>query len=407
MHVLFVHQNFPAQFGHVAAYLAQRGHRCTFLSERPATPVAGMERMQYQVKGGARETNHYCSRTFENSIWHAHAIFEALKARPDVQPDLVVGHSGLGSVLFLRELYRCPVINYFEYYYHTSRSDMDFRPDFPTTELDRLRAQARNAMLLLDLENCDAGYCPTEWQRSKFPATFQSKLRVIFDGVDTDVWRRQPEPVDRRFGAVQFPGDKKLVTYVARGMESMRGFDIFLRIAKRLCDERRDVVVAVVGQDRVCYGGDLKHIQGSSFKDWVLRQDRYDLSRIHFLGLLPPTDLARLLSLSDLHVYLTVPFVLSWSLMDALACGCTVLASATDPVKEVIRDGENGLLVDFFDVDGFVAKSHQILNDPEAHRHLGQAGQRLIMERYSAAICLPKIEAFFARVAMANAAGGT
>src|SRR5262249_51532210 len=144
MHVCFVHQNFPAQFGHVAAHLVQKhGYRCTFVTEVPPGKEGGVERIQYKAKGGATKQTHFCSRTFENSIWHSAAVYEALKARPDIQPDLVVGHSGLGSVLFLRELYRCPIINYFEYFYHVRQSDMDFRPDFPTTDLDRIRARAR------------------------------------------------------------------------------------------------------------------------------------------------------------------------------------------------------------------------------------------------------------------------
>src|SRR5262249_13531445 len=141
MHVLFVHQNYPAQFGHVALDLARRaGYRCSFVSEKPSGRLGTTECIQYRVRGGATAQNHYRSRTFENNVWHAHAVFEALKARPDIRPDLVVGHSGFGSTLFLRDLYECPIINYFEYFYHTKNSDMDFRPDFPVTELDILRA---------------------------------------------------------------------------------------------------------------------------------------------------------------------------------------------------------------------------------------------------------------------------
>src|SRR5437868_290544 len=153
MHVLFVHQNFPAQFGHIAVHLDRRhGMRSTFISEKPPGRFGRVERIQYTAKGGASVQTHYCSRTFENAIWHTAAVYDALRARPDIKPDLVVGHSGFGSTLFLKELYDCPIINYFEYFYHTKNSDMDFRPEFPSPEVDRLRAKARNAMLLLDLE---------------------------------------------------------------------------------------------------------------------------------------------------------------------------------------------------------------------------------------------------------------
>jgi len=391
MHLLFVHQNFPAQFGHIAAYLSRhKGYRCTFVSEKPSAYVEGIELIQYRLRGGATRQTHYCSRTFENAVWHTHAVYEALRSRPDIRPDLIVGHSGFGSTLFLRELYDCPIINYFEYFYRPSNSDMDFRPDFPTTELDRLRARARNAMILLDLHNCDLGYSPTHWQHHLFPQPFRDKLRVIFDGIDTNVWRPQPG-LPRRVAGRIIPDDMRLVTYVSRGLESMRGFDIFMKMAKKLCDRRKDVLFLVVGQDRICYGGDERFTGGKSFKDWVLSQDDYDLSRFLFLGLVPPLVLAQIFALTDLHVYLTVPFVLSWSLMNALACGATVLASSTAPVREVMEHERNGLLVDFFDVDGLAEVANRVLDAPQEFKHLGAAGVETIRSRYSMEVCLPQL----------------
>jgi len=399
MHVLFVHQNFPAQFGHIAVHLDRRHEmRSTFVSERPPGQIGRVERIQYKTTGGATAQTHYNSRTFENAVWHASAVYDTLRACPDIKPDLVVGHSGFGSTLFLKELYDCPIINYFEYFYHTKNSDMDFRPEFPTLEADRLRARARNAMLLLDLENCDAGYSPTAWQRSRLPPIFHPKLDVIFDGIDTDLWKPIPN-LPRRVQDQTIPDDVKIVTYVARGMESMRGFDIFMKMAKILGDRRKDVIFVVVGQDRVCYGGDARFTEGKSFKEWVLSKDQYDLSRFHFTGLLPTPELAALFSLTDLHVYLTVPFVLSWSLMDALACGATVLASDTAPVREMIRHGENGLLTDFFDAEKMADAASRVLDAPGDHRHLGQNASAMIRERYSVDVCLPQVLDFYRRVA--------
>ena len=391
MHVVFIHQNFPAQFGHVAAFLAQKhGFRCTFVSEKPPGEADGIRRIQYKVQGGATRQTHYFSRTFENAIWHSHAVFEALKSHPDVRPDLVVAHSGFLSTTFLRELYSCPIVNYFEYFYRTTGSDMDFRPDFPSPEANRLRAYARNAAILLDLENCDQGYSPTRWQRDRLPSLFHPKVRVIFDGIDTRVWKPQPGAPRVVAGRPVAPG-MKLVTYVARGMESMRGFDIFMRAARLLCRRRKDVGFVVVGQDRVCYGGDSQVTGKLTFKQWVLSRDDYDLSRFFFPGLLPIPQLAHLLAITDLHIYLTVPFVLSWSLLDALACGAPVLASDTGPVREVITHGSNGLLTDFFDVDALAEAAGKVLDDPAAHRSLGEAGVRLVEERYSLDVCLPQM----------------
>ena len=395
MHVLFVHQNFPAQFGHIAAYLTQRKKfRCTFVSQQPPGVWQGVERVQYQLRGGATDKSHYCGRTFENAVWHSHALYEALEARRDLKPDLIVAHSGFCSTVFLRELYDCPIINYFEYFYHTKNSDVDFRPEFPSPPLARMRARARNAVLLLDLENCDVGYSPTRWQRSLFPRVFRDKIRAIFDGIDTSVWRPR-EGLPRQIAGRAVPDDMKIVTYVSRGMESIRGFDIFMKAARLLCQRRKDVLFVVVGDDRVCYGGDLDFTGGKSFKDWVLARDDYDLARFVFTGLIQIGTLAQLLAISDLHIYLTAPFVLSWSLMDALACGTTVLASDTAPVREMIRHGENGLLFDFFDIDGLAARAAEVLDAPQDFKTLGRTAVELVREHYSLDICLPRMLALY------------
>jgi glycosyltransferase involved in cell wall biosynthesis len=398
MHILFVHQNFPAQFGHIARYLiGQHGYRCTFVSRKPAGETDGIRRIQYQLQGGATEQTHYCTRSFENAVGHCHGDFEACRQYTDAPPDLIVGHSGFGSTLFLRELYEAPIINYFEYYYRPHGSDLDFRPEFPPRQLDVLRSYCRNATLLLDLENCDAGYCPTRWQKGCFPQTYQNKLEVIFDGVDTDVWHRRDD-VPREVDARPIDPETRIVTYVARGMEAMRGFDIFMKVAKRIYTQMPNVIFVVVGTDRVAYGGDLKYISEKSFREHVFKQDDYNLSKFIFPGRIPPERLARLLSISDLHIYLTVPFVLSWSLFDALACGCTVVASNTSPVRELITHEQNGLLADFHDVEGLTDLALRVLRDPAAHRPLAEAGQAIIQEKYTLEKTLPRMLDLYQRV---------
>lgn len=185
MHILYVHQNFPAQFGHIAHHLVHKmGWRCSFVSETPGGVVGGIEKIQYKLGGGATKTNHFCSRTFENCVWHCDGVYNALKARPDIRPDLIVGHSGFGSTLFLRELYPdVPLINFFEYYYipHDPDSDMDFRKDleWKVPEEKYLRSRCRNAMILLDLQNCNLGYTPTHFQHSKLPREYAKKVRPV------------------------------------------------------------------------------------------------------------------------------------------------------------------------------------------------------------------------------------
>ncbi len=396
MHVLFVHQNFPAQFGHIARHLIRtRGWNCTFVSKTPGGTVDGIEKVEYTTTSGARETTHYCSRTFENAVWHAHGVYQACKARPSLRPDLIVGHSGFGSTLYLSELYPgVPIINYFEFYYHPHQSDMDFRPEFPPDDLDYLRARSRNAMLLLDLENCRHGYSPTHFQQGLFPDVYRPKIDVIFDGIETDLFRRR-DGIPRRIGDRSIPASTRIVTYVSRGFEAMRGFDIFMKVAKRIYSQFPDVVFVVVGSDRVCYGGEEKHIKHKTFREHVMAGSDYDMSKFIFTGLLGVSKLVDLLSLSDLHLYFTVPFVLSWSMMDALACGCTVLASDTEPVREMIEDGRNGLLCAFFDVEGFAAKAIEVLRDPRAYRHLGHSAVARIHEDYAIDVILPRLVRLF------------
>jgi glycosyltransferase involved in cell wall biosynthesis len=395
MQILFVHSNFPAQFGHVAKRLVhERGVDAVFVTRALEGAHDGVRVIRYDVKGGATRANHHCSRTFENAVWQAHAVYEACKAAK-LDPDLVVGHSGFGSTVFLPELYRAPIVSYFEYYYHAHGCDMDFRPDFPPEELDFLRAHARNAMILLDLAACAAGYAPTEWQKGLLPPEWQPKVDVIHDGVDTAFWRRQPGP--RRIGLETIPDDVRVVTYVARGLEAMRGFDVFVRVAKRIAAEMPNVLFVVVGGDRIHYGNDLRHIKAKTFREHVLATERPDLRRFRFLGTVPGEELAAVLSASDLHLYLTVPFVPSWSLLDALACECVVLASDVPPVREIVRHGENGLLADFFDVDGLAAQAVRVLQDPIAFRKLALAGRATVEERYSVDVTLPRLWALFER----------
>ena len=409
MHVLYVHQNFPAQFGHIADHLVRHlGWKCTFVSNTPPGTTNGIEKIAYQLKGGATKHNHFCTRTFENTVWHCQAVYDALKARPDVKPDLIVGHSGFGSTLFLRELYPdVPVVNFFEYYYrtHDPDSDMDFRHDlnWPVPDMKYLRSRCRNSMILLDLQNCQVGYTPTHFQKSRFPTEYDSKIKVIFDGIDRNLYHGHNEtlrpPVGQRsprtLCGVEIPADTKVLTYVSRGFESMRGFDIFMRAAKLITQRMPDVQILVIGTDKIAYGGDENYTDGKTFKQWTLDQDAYDLDRIKFVGRVPPDELARTLAATDLHIYLTVPFVLSWSMMDAMSCGAVVLGSDTGPVRDMIRHGENGLLADFFNPEDFADKACQALGDIEGHRDLGRAAEKMIAEQYSLDAVLPAMLAMY------------
>ena len=263
-------------------------------------------------------------------------------------------------------------------------------------------------MILLDVQTCQAAYVPTEFQKSRFPVEYQLKLEVIFDGVDRSIYHGYDEKLrpplsqrtTRHFAGVEIPPHVRVVTYVSRGFESMRGFDVFMKTAKRIYEQFPNVMFLVVGTDKIAYGGDEEHIAPhKTFKDWTLAQDKYDLSKFQFLGRMPPADLGKLLAASDLHIYLTVPFVLSWSMMDAMSCGAVVLGSDTAPVREMIQDGFNGLLADFFDADALAAKAISVLRDPDAARPLGRAAEKMILDRYSLEAVLPRMLELYERAA--------
>jgi glycosyltransferase involved in cell wall biosynthesis len=400
MQLLCVHPNFPGQFGPVLSRLSKQPDvECVFLSNHASGMHDGVRCIPFKLRGGATQSTHYCSRTFENAVWSAHAVYEACEAA-QLNPDVIIGHSGFGTTVFLQELYRCPIVNLFEYFYHTHHSDLDFRPDFPPQAISRLRAHARNAMILLDLQTCTAGYAPSAWQKSLFPKEYASKLEVIHDGIDTELWKRRPVP--RRIGSEVIADDMRIVTYVARGLEAYRGFDIFIRVANRIAQEMRNVLFVVVGSDRVCYGNDLNHIKTKTFREHVIQMEQPDLTRFRFLRTIPKPQLANLLSMSDLHLSVTVPFVLSWSLLNALACECTVLASDVAPVRDVVEHGRTGLLGEFFDVEGLAAQAIRVLRDPQQYRQLGLEGRALIEREYGLEKVVPQFVSLFEKVVTQN-----
>lgn len=398
MHLLLVHKEFPGHYGHVARYLVQHEDvECTFVYNRipdrymgriPPGSDQGLRLIPYQTRGASRET-HPCNLHTEISSWHAHAVYQTLKARPEIRPDVVIGHSVYGTALYLPQLYHCPLVVHCEFFERPGKPYAFGRPEFPPSESDLLCSWAQNATNLLNLQACTAGYSPTHWQRSLFPTEYQPRIATIFDGIDRTFWYRRPVP--RRVGQVTIPEGTRVVTYCSYGLEALRGFDIFMRMARRISEARRDVLFVVVGADRAYYGNDARHLQGSSFAQHVLRQERYDLSRFIFLGQIREEDLVQILSLSDLHVYLTMPFVASWSLFDALACGCIVLGSDTAPVREILEHEKTGLLADFFDVDGLTRQALRVLDDPVQYRPLAEAGVRLVDEKYSLERTAPQV----------------
>jgi glycosyltransferase involved in cell wall biosynthesis len=407
VHVLFIHDAFPAQFGRLGLELRRRhGWRCSFLVQSLSscpTPSAEMlqslELHQLPLAAEHRSTGGIpWPQIYGIYLEQCQTVFEALRARPELRPDLVVAHGGRGApTLFLRDVVDCPIIIYCEYYFAVSHRDISYRIDLPPAEPAPFFPRCINAPVLASLVDCDAGYSATSWQKQSFPPRFLPKIEVFFDGIDTELY--QPGPAPRKIVERSIPEGTKVVTFVSRGLESIRGFDLFMKVAQRITRERSDVLFVVVGGEEIHYGWDKLHTGSPSFKEWVLSQGDYDLSRFLFTGRVLPEHLAGILRLSDLHIYLSAPFVVSWSLFDAMACGVPVLASDVPPVREIITPGSNGLLEPVFDLDRLTATALHVLDDPAGFAELGPAAHRTIEERYSIDRCVPPIKDFFERVA--------
>jgi glycosyltransferase involved in cell wall biosynthesis len=403
--VLFVHRAFPAQFGRLALELTRRhGWQCHFLVEHvshcpppSAEMLAALDVRQWSRVAGRSDADTPWPQLHGAALERARAVFDAVRARPELRPDLVVGHGGLAPTLLLREALACPMVDYCEYYFSPRRRDLTYRLDLPPVEPSPFFPRSINAATLLNLVASDAAYTPTYWQRQCFPERFRAKIEVHPDGVDTELYRpRRPPP---SLAAHGIPADARVVTFAARGLESVRGFDFLMALAGRLAAARTGVHFVIVGGEATHYGWDKLFTGGRSFKDWVLGRYGGDLARFHFLGMVEPPVLADVLACSDLHVYLSVPFVPSWSLLHALSSGCLVLAGDTPPMREIIEPGHTGLLAPLFDTDEQARAAMRALDDPGAYIPLRHAARRLVEKRYSLEVAVPGLAHFFESVA--------
>src|SRR3954471_2394606 len=254
MHVLFIHPGFPGQFRYVAPRLAtEHGWTCTFATrESGVPPIPGVQRIPYLPSVAGAAACPATTRRFEASVGHALGVYDALKARTDVRPDLIVAHGRFGASLFLPHLYDAPIVNFFEYFYRPVGQDLGYRPENGVTESDLLRCDVDNAMTLLDLANCDRAWAPTVHQRDLMPREYHAKFEVVHDGIDSGTFRRRSDAARRLPDGTEVPQGTRVVTYVTRGMEMLRGFDVFMRVAKRIYEQFPDVLFAIAGGDRVC-----------------------------------------------------------------------------------------------------------------------------------------------------------
>lgn len=390
---LFIHQNFPAQFVHVAAALARQGHEVVALAIT-GRPVPGVRVVGYRTPSEPKAQELPLARDFLVKLVRARACMEAMRAlaAQGFQPDVIVAHPGWGESLFCRDVWpSARIVIYGEFFYSTQGADYAFDPEFSRDTVEgRAALRIKNTVHLHALNDADVIYSPTEWQRSQLPRAFQDKARVMFDGIDTAkvtpdaraVISLQRDKVDLRRG-------DEVITFVNRNLEPHRGVHIFMRALPDILRRRPNARCIIIGRNEVSYGS--RPPGGGAWKDYMLREvgARLPMDRVHFLGGLPYDQYLRVLQVSACHVYLTYPFVLSWSCLEAMAAECPLAASATGPVREVIRDGENGRLFDFFDVQGLADTVVELLTDPEQGRRLGRQARQDVVARYDlATVCL-------------------
>ncbi len=398
MKILFVHQNFPGQFPHLSEEMARLGHEVVALTaeqnQRPikvavAKYAYGQQKASEAV--GKIAANHY--ERAEQGLAAARGAM-ALKAKTGFTPDVILGNIGWGETLFLRDVWpQARMLAYGEFCYHSTGLDTDFDPEFqPQSVSSQILVTSRKSHLVQAMTDADAAIVPTHWQASTFPKCFQPMITVVHDGVDTAALR--PDPTAHvtlpGSGVLLRQGDEVL-TYVSRNLDPYRGFHVFLRSLPAVLAARPEARVVIVGGDDRGYG--KWPPTGGPWREYLLAQmaGQIDLTRVHFTGRVPYDTFVGLMRISRVHAYLTYPFVLSWSMIEAMSCGAYVVGSRTAPIMEVIEDGVNGRLVDFFDVAAWSDRFIEGLAHPERATRMRQAARRTAIERYDLrSICLPR-----------------
>lgn len=352
---LFVHQNFPGQFLHIVRNLVEAGsHEIVFITEPNANVMQGVRKVPYRKPATAAPEAHPAARELDGAVRRADSVFQVARNLKTLgfEPDIIIGHHGWGEMLNLVDVWpKTPMYGYYEFYYNPERADVGFDPEFPNDSLDFPRIRAKNAINHIALNLGQHGHSPTQWQRSTYPDWAQDRIDLLWEGVDLDVCR--PDAAARRkpltIGGMTIKPTDKLITYVSRDLEPYRGVHTMMRTLPHLHRARKDLKVIMVGSDGVSYG--VMPAEGGNWRERLMKEvgDQIDLERVAFPGRVNYADYLALMKRSDTHIYLTYPFVASWSLREALAMGCAVIGSDTEPVREFVQHGETGLLTSFFD----------------------------------------------------------
>lgn len=385
MQILFIHQNFPGQFRHVAEHLAKdNNYKVKALCQPHAPKLAGIETHTYTPARKPSPNTHHYNRGLEAHTLNGQAVFNVLLQlkKTGYQPDIVLVHTGWGEALYVKDVFpQTKLIGFFEFYYRALGQDTDFDTEFPQTIDDVLRIRNKNTIHLLSLEAVDVGVCPTQWQKDTHPKEFQHKLQLIHEGIHTELAKPNSKATYQLPNGTKLTAKDEVITYVGRNLEPYRGFHQLMRAAELICKRRSNAQILIIGGDDISYGRQLP--KGQTWRQNMLKEVQVDASRVHFLGRLPYQQYLQALQISSAHIYLTVPFVLSWSMLEAMAIECAVIASNTPPVSEVIKHGKNGLLVDFFSPTEIVDVLDSLLDNPKKYQKMRLAARQTILHKYT------------------------
>ncbi len=403
MNILLVHQNHPGQYREIAPRLVADGHRVVFLTQRRDVVAQGYPIVVYEPDHKAKDDAYSYTAIYESAVGTAVGALRACRALANkgFKPDIVVGHAGWGEILFVKEVWPdVPVLGYFEYFFIPKGGLVDYDPEFQSGPEISAKLTARNANNLLNLVQCDYGYTATEWQRDIHPLMFRPKIDVVHEGVRTE--RLLPDHSDGQaitIGGKAVRRSDEIVTYIARSLEPSRGVHVVLRALPRLQKLRPNARVIVIGGDGVSYGARLPGNQ--TFRQLLMEQlgATVDWTRVDFVGQVPYGDLVRLLRIARCHIYMTAPFVISWSLLEAMALEKTIVASDVAPVRQFMTHGRTGLLVDFFNPLALADRVAEVLADPDHLRAMGQAARRHIVQNFDfETVCYPQFLALLDRI---------
>lgn len=394
MKILFIHQNFPGQFRYLAPALISRGHQVIAISMN-GIDLPGVDRRQYQPFHSSTPGIHPWLVDFETKIIRGEAVLHLISGMKanGYSPDLIIAHPGWGESLFVKDVWpNTRFVIYCEFFYHLHGGDINFDQEFSN---QTIHTQA--SLLLKNLNNylhfniADAGISPTQWQRSTFPESFQKKIEVIHEGVDTELFRPNPNVSINFGGSFALSKQNEIITFISRNLEPYRGYHSFMRALPKILRARPNAHVLIVGGSGVGYGSAPP--SDGTWKDIYLNEVRndVDLSRIHFLGNVNYEIFTVVLQISTAHVYLTYPFVLGWSCIEAMSTGCAIVGSDTQPVREVINHNWNGVLVNMFSYDEISNQVIGLLENEAKRIFLGTNARKYAIENFDRqSICLPK-----------------